>query len=126
MSEQHQPETDLREEFRKLGESLKQFFNAAWESEERQRIQQEVKDGMQEIGRVLDDFAEEVRTSDVGETIRKEANEFGERVRSGEVEEKTRQAISDALQTLNDELQKASDRFSGTVDVETEDPSEKS
>ena len=72
---------------------------------------------MEELGLVLEGFAEDVRTSEVGETIRKEANEFGERVRSGEIEQKTRQGILDALQALNSELQRAADKFSGTVDI---------
>lgn len=121
MSEQKKPESDLRDEFRNLGENLKQLFNSAWESEERQKLQQDIKDGMKEIGEVLDDFAEDVRSSDVGESIRREANDFGERVRSGEVEEKVRQGISDALQALNSELQKATDKFSSTVEGQAED-----
>ncbi|MEN8241772.1 MAG: hypothetical protein ABFS17_07615 [Chloroflexota bacterium] len=121
MTEQQKPENDLRDEFRSLGENLKQVFNSAWESEERKSLQQDIKDGMKELGVVLDEFAEEIRTSDVGESLRKEANEFGERIRSGEVEQKARQGILDALQVLNTELQKAADKFSGTVEVSAED-----
>jgi hypothetical protein len=121
MSEQETPGNNFRDEFRNLGENLKKFFNAAWESEERQRLQQDIRDGMKELGVVLEGFAEDVRTSEVGQTIRKEADEFSERVRSGEVEEKVRQGILDALQTLNAELQKAADKFSGTVEVQAEE-----
>jgi hypothetical protein len=124
MSEQQKPENDLRDEFRSLGENLKQFFNSAWESEERKKLQQDIKDGMKELGVALDSLAEDVRTSEVGETIRREASEFGERVRSGEVEQKARQGILDALQALNAELQKAADKFSGTVEVQAEDVAE--
>jgi dynactin complex subunit len=120
MSEQQKPENDLRDEFRNLGENLKQVFNSAWESDERKKLQQDIKDGMKELGFVLEGFAEDVRSSDVGETIRREANEFGDFIRSGEVEEKTRQGIVNALQALNSELQKAADKFSGTVEVEVE------
>jgi hypothetical protein len=126
MSEQQKPENDLRDEFRALGENLKQLFGAAWESEERKKLQQDIKDGMKELGVVLEGFAEDVRSSEVGETIRKEANDFGERVRSGEVEQKAREGILDALQALNSELQKASDKFSATVEVQAEDTAEDS
>jgi hypothetical protein len=121
MSEQNTPENNLRDEFRNLGENLTQFFNAAWESDERKKLQQDIRDGMKELGVVLEGFAEDVRTSEVSQNIRKEANEFSERVRSGEVEEKVRQGILDALQALNAELQKAADKFSGTVEVQAED-----
>jgi hypothetical protein len=124
MSEKQIPENDLRDEFRNLGENLKQLFNSAWESEERQKLQQDIEDGMKELGSALDGLAEDVRTSEVGQTIRKEASEFGERVRSGEVEQKVRQEILDALQALNTELQKAADKFSRTVEVEADDVTE--
>ena len=121
MTEQQKPENDLRDEFRSLGENLKEVFNSAWESEERIKLQQDIKDGMKELGVVLEGFAEEIRTSDVGETLRKEANQFSERIRSGDVEQKARQGILDALQTLNTELQNAADKFSGTVEVPVEE-----
>jgi hypothetical protein len=123
MSEQ-QPKNDLRDEFRNLGENFKQLFNSAWESEERQKLQQDLRDGLKEIGVAIEGLAEDVRTSDIGENIRKEANEFSERVRSGEVEEKAREGILSALQALNSELQKATDKFSGTVEGQAEDAAE--
>ena len=126
MSEQQKPENDLRDEFRALGENLKQLFNSAWESEERKNLQQDIKDGMKELGAALEGLADDVRSSEVGETIRREADEFGERIRSGEIEEKARKGILDALQALNTELQKASDKFSGTVEVQAEDVAEDS
>lgn len=121
MTEDQKPDNNLRDEFRSLGENLKQVFNSVWESEERKNLQQDIKEGMKELGVVLEGFAEEVRTSDVGGTIRKEANEIGERIRSGEVEQKARQGILDALQTLNTELQKAADRFSGSDKAAADD-----
>lgn len=121
MSEQPKNTGDLREEFRNLGESLKNLFSSAWESEERKKLQHEIHEGMKELGNILDGLAEDVRTSEVGETIRKEASEFGERVRSGEIEENARQGILDAMQALNAELQNAADKFSGTVEGQAED-----
>jgi hypothetical protein len=76
---------------------------------------------MLELGDALEDLVEDVRGSEVGETIRKEADEFGERVRSGEFEHKARQGILDALQALNAELQKAVDKFSGTVEGQADE-----
>jgi len=125
MNEEQSPKSDLRDEFRNLGENLKQLFSVAWESEERKRLEQDIRDGMKELGLALEGFAEDVRSSEVGENIRKEANEFGDRVRSGEVEQKVREGILDALQSLNAELQKAAERFSGMAeDQEEKDPEE--
>ena len=73
MSETQRPENNLRDEFRILGENLKKFFNVAWESEERQKLQQDIKDGMKEMGFALEGLAEDVRSSEFGETVRREA-----------------------------------------------------
>jgi hypothetical protein len=107
----------MREEFRNLGNNLKGMINAAWESEERKKFQSEIQEGMRELGSTLDDFATEVRSSDVGQKIRYEVDDFSERVRSGEVESKAREEILKALRVLNAELEKVSEKFSTTEDT---------
>ena len=125
MSEEQTNDTNsLRDEFKALGENLKSIFNAAWESEERKKFQTEVEEGMRELGTAMNDLADDIRSSQAGETIRKEANEFHDRVKSGEVEEKAREEMVKVLQGLNDEIAKAVDKMSGTVDVESEDAPE--
>jgi uncharacterized protein YukE len=119
MSEQNNQESgSLRDEFRNLGNNLKGMVNAAWESDERKKFQAEIEDGMRELGVVLDDLAEEIRTGDVGQKIRHEVDDFSERVRSGEVESKAREEVLKALKTLNTELEKVSEKFSSTEDAE--------
>ena len=114
----------LRDEFQALGENLKAILNAAWESEERKKFQSELEAGMRELGTAMNDFADDIRSSQTGETIRREAADFHERVKSGEVEEKAREEVVKVLQGLNDEINKAVDKMSGTVDVESEDAPE--
>lgn len=111
----------LRDEFQALGENLKSMFSAAWESEERKKFQSEIEAGMRELGNTMNDLADDIRSSQAGETLRREANEFHERVKSGEVEEKAREEIVNVLQGLNVEIGKAVDKMSGTVEAEAED-----
>jgi hypothetical protein len=125
MSEEKNSQSNsLRDEFQALGDNLKAIFNAAWESEERKKFQSEIEDGMRELGTAMNDFADDIRNSQAGETIRKEAVEFRERVKSGEVEEKARSEFVKVLQGLNDEISKAVDKMSGTVDVPSEEAPE--
>lgn len=122
MSEKNTNQNDnLRDEFRALGENLKSIINAAWESEERRKLQEDIEAGMRELGIAMNDFADEIRSSQAGETIRREAADFQERVKSGEVEEKARHEIVKVLQGLNAEISKAVDRMSGTMETESED-----
>jgi len=120
MSEEKQTHGTLRDEFRALGQNLKEMMNSAWESEERQNLQAELKEGMHELGNVLDEFAANVQTGEVSKSIRREVDDFSERVRSGEFESKAREEILKALKVLNTELEKASSKFS----AETEESSE--
>jgi hypothetical protein len=122
--EQTNQSNSLRDEFEALGENLKSIFTAAWESEERKKFQGEIEAGMRELGTVLNDMADEIRNSQAGETIRREANEFHERVKSGEVEAKAREEIVKVLQGLNTEISKAVDKMSGTVEAEAEEAPE--
>ena len=108
---QNKDSGDLRDEFKTLGDNFKAMFTSAWESEERKKLQGELEAGMKELGNALNDLAEEFRTSQAGETLRREVNGFSERVRSGEVETKAREEILKALRALNTELEKAAQKF---------------
>ena len=112
MSEEKQEYGNLKDEFRSLGENLKDMINAAWESDERRTLQGELEEGMQELGNVLNEFAANFQAGEVGQSIRHEVDEISERVRSGELEDKARQEILKALKIINGELEKASQKFS--------------
>ena len=119
MSEENKS-SNLKDEFRNLGNNLKQVINAAWESEERKKFQAEIEEGMRELGYALDDLAEGIREGEVGQNIRREVDDISERVRSGEVESKAREEVLKALKILNTELEKASTKFASEEEEQTE------
>lgn len=98
---------DLADEFRNLGENLKTFFQTAWESEERKKFQQEIKDGMEELGNSLSQAASEFKESPTGQQLKSDIEDLHARVRSGEVENKFRTELLSVLRTINTELEKA-------------------
>ena len=110
MSENTQP--DLASQFRELGDNLKNVFQTAWESEEAQKLKEELKDGLTELGDATSQAVEDFKTSGAGETIKAEAEDLKARVHSGEFEARTRDEISKALNIINIELQKAIESFS--------------
>jgi len=111
MSEENKGSSNLKDEFRNLGNNLRQVINAAWESEERKKFQSEIEEGMRELGYALDNLAQDIREGEAGQNIRREVDDFSERVRSGEVESKAREEVLKALKILNTELEKASKKF---------------
>ena len=96
---------DIKNEFRHLGENLKQAANAAWTSEERQRLQMEIQDGISELGNALKDLGVQVQESDAAQKFKEDIEDLGEQVRSGEMKENARAGVISALQRVNSELE---------------------
>ncbi len=119
MTEQHQP--DLAAQFRELGDNLKNILQTAWGSEEAQKLRQDIKTGLSELGQAANDAVDEFNASEAGQRLKAETQELKDRVKSGEVEAKAREEISKALNTINAELQKAIDQIP-QADPVSDDP----
>lgn len=109
-------DNQVKNEFRTLGENIKNALNAAWQSEERLKAQQDIENGLNQIGIALNDFAAQFSASETGKQVREEFDEFTERLRSGEIEVKARQELLKVLQAVNAELEKAMQNSSGSED----------
>ena len=121
MDEQnYSDQSGVKDEFKNLGDNLKNLLSSMWESEERRKFQAEIEEGMHEVGKALDDLAVEIKSGEAGQTIKKEVKQFGEQVQSGEFENKAREEILKTLKLLNQELQKAMDNFSSSEDSSEE------
>jgi hypothetical protein len=101
-----QGSSDVASGFRTLGNNLKNIFQQAWESEERKNLQNEIEIGLSNLGKTLDEAAQEFRESEAGQRLETEAKDFRDRVRSGEVETKMRDDLATILQKVNYELEK--------------------
>ena len=104
MSENPNPQSDITEQFRELGENIKSFFHSVWESEQSQIFRDEIQNGLNELGRATNEAVEEFKSSETGQKFKAEADDFINRVETGEVETKAREEISKVLDFLNNEL----------------------
>ena len=100
------PGEDLTDEFRNLGNNLKNIIQNVWESAERKNLQQEIVAGIDELGKSLNQTFNEIKDSPAGQQFKEDARDLHERVRSGEVETKMRSELFTILQQVNAELQK--------------------
>jgi hypothetical protein len=110
MDETTRQEGELAEEFRKLGSNLKEALQSAWNSPDRQRLEQEIKTGLHQAAEALAELAEEAAESEAAKKLRSELEALGERVKSGDLENKIRQDVLAALRSLNAELERALQR----------------
>jgi septation ring formation regulator EzrA len=106
MSDNPESQSDIPSQFRELGENLKSFFHSAWESEESQKLRQEIKNGLDELGRATNEAVDEFTASETGQKFKAEAEDIKTRVETGEVEAKAREEISKVLNFINTELGK--------------------
>jgi hypothetical protein len=109
-NENKSPNDNIGEQLNELGKNLRDALQTAWESEERRKLQQEIEDGLANLGASLSQAATEFSNSHTGKTLKEDVKDLHERWRTGEVGSKARAEIVDALHKVNDELKKATRR----------------
>ena len=113
MTDEPRPTGDLAAELRSLGENLRSVFQAAWDSEDRRRFQQEFETGLGDLADSLSRAARDFTESESGKQMKDELRDLGERLQSGEVESRVRQDLTEILRKVNEELGRASESWSG-------------
>jgi ElaB/YqjD/DUF883 family membrane-anchored ribosome-binding protein len=112
MDQSTPPESDLTAAFRQLGDNLKRALQAAWESQERQQLQNEVVSGLAELERVLRETGQDFTQGETGQRLKEELEDLRNRVRTGEVQARVSEELLSALRTLSAELEKAARTWS--------------
>jgi hypothetical protein len=111
MAENQTPEGNLTAQFRELGKNLTDVLRAAWDQPERKRLQQEIANGLSELGSTLKEETEKFTESPTGQRLKTDVSNVTQRVQSGEMETRVRQELLSALQTANQRIQEAIDRL---------------
>lgn len=114
MSDQIKDENDLVAEFKQLTQNLRTAMQAAWERPGRRQLQEDLKDGLEDMRQTFDQLASDFSKSQTGQQLKSDVEELGDRVKSGELESQVRAELVTLLQRVNKELQAASDRMAET------------
>jgi hypothetical protein len=102
---------DLANEFRNLGRQLGDTMRSAWNSEERQRFEAELREGVKTFAHEVEKAVQEIKDGQASQKAREEVSELKTRVESGEIADKTRTTLAQGLQWLSNELSKLADQF---------------
>lgn len=97
----------ISNQLNELGKNLREALHAAWSSDERRKLQQEIEDGMADLGATLSQAAKDFSSTPTGKTITDDVKDLQQRWKSGEVSSKVHTDVMDALRRVNEELQKA-------------------
>jgi hypothetical protein len=105
------PQDNLSDELKRLGENINQFAKTAWESPERQKIQQELEMTFDTLGNSLNQAVEQLSQSPTGQQIKNELDDFGQHIAAGEVENQVKKEVSSILAMINDHLEKTTNQW---------------
>ena len=102
-------------ELQELGRQLTATARAAWESEQRRQIQQELADGLQSLRDQLSEAVESARShpraQNVTQSVKEQAGKVAETTRVGDVADDVRGGIATGLRELNEQLRRLRERF---------------
>ena len=101
---------DIGEQLNELGKNLRDALRTAWESDERRKLQQDIEVGLANMVSSLNQAATDFSSSQTGQTLKADMKDLNERWKTGEVGSRVRTEIADALRTVNQELQKTTQK----------------
>lgn len=102
---------DVAAELRNLGRQFAETLETAWRSEERQRIESEVREGMKSFVAEVDRIFKEAKESPVAGKVREEADEIRVKVEKSDIGNKARVSIAQGLHWMSQELGKLATQF---------------
>jgi hypothetical protein len=106
-----QPDPSIEEELRRLGRRFADVLQAAWGSEERRKVETEVREGMKRFSEELERVLERTRESPTGERVRTKFGEARGRAAESEAARRTRETVAHGLHRLSEELARLAERF---------------
>ena len=105
------PAQDIVEELRDVGKQFADTLNRAWNSEERNRVEEEVRAGVKAFGEEIDKVISGVRSGNARETVKEQTERVNTRVNPSEAGDKAKEGVVSGLRWLSTELGKVADRF---------------
>jgi len=105
------PQGDVAAEMKRLGRQFAETLQTAWNSEERQRLEGEVRQGIKSFAGEVDKVIREARQSQAADKVKEEATHLKEKVEAAELGRKARVGVVQGLQWLSAELGRLAEQF---------------
>lgn len=102
---------DFGEELKNLGKQFADTVQAAWNSQERHRVEGEVREGVKSFVDEVDKAIKEAKESKAAARVKEEATEIRTKVETGDMSKKAREGLVQGLQWLSEELGKLAEQF---------------
>jgi flagellar motility protein MotE (MotC chaperone) len=106
MAETPQGEKSISQEFNRLGKQVADAIHAAWESEDRKKLQDELTEGLQSFEAQVDEALKKAMQSDTAKQLQQQTEKVVTQVRESGVSEEVRKGLIGGLEVVNKELGK--------------------
>ena len=112
-------EKSIVDELARLGKQVADGVKAAWESEDRRKIQSDVTEGLQKFGQEISDAFEKAAESEQAKEVRTKTVKLADEVAKSDVVGEVRKGILTGLDAVNRELGKLLERLESKPGAET-------
>jgi hypothetical protein len=102
---------DVAEEFKKLGRQFAETIESIWNSEERVRVESEIREGLHSFAGEVDKVMREARSSAAAEKLQGEAANIKARAESSDYGKVARGTVVQGLSWLSEEFGKLAEQF---------------
>jgi hypothetical protein len=102
---------DVVEEFKRLGRQFAEAVESIWNSEERVRVENEIREGVHSFADEVDKVIREARSGETAEKLQGEAANMKARAESSDYGTAARDTLVQGLSWLSDEFGKMAEQF---------------
>jgi hypothetical protein len=106
MSEEKKPESKIFDELESLGRQIATAVRALWESEDSQKLRQEIREGFVVLSDEVDTAIKTAQDSEAAHEFRGQVQDAVDKARASDVTQQVEQGLASGLQQLNQELSK--------------------
>ncbi len=100
---------ELIDELTRLGQRFVEVVEVAWNSEQRKKLEEDLKSGLVTVANSLEDGIKRVSSSKEAKEAVSAAEDVAEKVRTSKVGVELSQALAQGLRTLSEQLEKLSE-----------------
>jgi hypothetical protein len=99
---------ELVDELTRLGQKFVEVVEVAWNSEQRKRIEEDLRTGLVSVASSLEDGFKRVSSTKEAQEAVKSAEDVAEKVRTSKIASELSDALAEGLRTLSDQMDKLS------------------
>jgi hypothetical protein len=115
---------NISDQLQNLGKQVADTLRSAWESDQRQKVEAEVRDGMKSFANEIDKVLHQVRDGAAAQKIKEEAADVKAKVEASDLPNKARSSVVSGLKWLSVELGKLADQFAPAEKTPTNEEEE--